>query len=64
MDEPTQAVIVAALRLRGMTQVAAMLRILSPGLASLVPYAIRRMQEIGLVVYDESVGPESVWRLP
>ena len=64
MYEPTQAVIVAELRLRGMAQVADIVRILGSGFASLLPYEIERMKESGLVVYDEPLGPESVLRLP
>jgi len=52
------------LRRRGMGQVADILRILGPGLASLIPYEIQRMKETGLVVYDEPLGPDSVLRLP
>jgi hypothetical protein len=64
MYDPTQEVIVAELRLRGVAKVADMLHILAPGFASLLPYEIQRMKETGLVVYDEPLGPESVLRLP
>ena len=64
MYEPTQEVIVAELRLRGMARVADILHILGPGFASLLPYEIQRMKETGLVIYDEPLGPESVLRLP
>jgi hypothetical protein len=64
MYEPTQEVIVAELRLRGMAQVADIMCILGPGFASLLPYEIRRMKEIGLVVYEEPLGLDSVLRLP
>jgi hypothetical protein len=64
MYEPTQEVIVAELRLRGMVQVADILRILGLSFASLIPREIQRMKETGLVVYDEPLGPESVLRLP
>jgi len=63
MYEPTQEVIIAELRLRGMAQVADILHILGPDLASLVPHEIQRMKESGLVVYDEPLGPDSVLRL-
>jgi hypothetical protein len=63
MYEPTQEVIVAELRLRGMVMMADILRILEPGFASLLPYEIQRMKETGLVVYDEPLGPESLLRL-
>jgi hypothetical protein len=62
MYEPTQEVIVAELRLRGMAKMADILRILEPGFASLLPYEIQRMKETGLVIYDEPLGPESVLR--
>jgi len=64
MYEPTQEIIIAALRLRGMAQVTEIMRLLGPGFASLIPYEIQRMKESGLVVYDEPLGPESVLRLP
>ncbi len=64
MYEPTQEVIIAALRLRGMAQVADIVRLLGPGFASLVPYKIQRMQKTGLVVYDEPLGLDAVLRLP
>ena len=64
MYEPTQEIIVAELRLRGTVQVADILRLLGPGFASLIPYEIQRMKEMGLVVYDEPLGLESVLRLP
>lgn len=64
MYEPTQEVIVAALRLRGQVQVTEIMQALGPGVASLVPYELQRMKETGLVVYDEPLGPESVLRLP
>ncbi len=64
MYEPTQEIIVAALRLRGMAQVADIVQILGPGFASLLPHEIQRMKETGLVVYDEPLGPDSVLRLP
>jgi hypothetical protein len=64
MYEPTQEVIVAELQLRGMAQVAEIMRLLGPSFASLLPYEIQRMKETGLVVYDEPLGPESVLRLP
>ena len=64
MCEPTQEVIVAELRLRGMVQVADILRILGLSFASLIPHEIQRMKETGLVVYDEPLGPDSVLRLP
>ena len=64
MYEPTQEVIVAELRLRGMAQVTDILHILGRGFASLVPYEIQRMKETGLVVYDEPLRPDSVLRLP
>ncbi len=64
MYEPTQEVIVAELRLRGMVQVADILRILGLSFASLIPHEIQRMKETGLVVYDEPLGPDSVLRLP
>jgi hypothetical protein len=64
MYDPTQEVIGAELRLRGVVKVADMLHILEPGFASLLPYEIQRMKETGLVVYDEPLGPESVLRLP
>jgi hypothetical protein len=63
MYEPTQEVIVAELRLRGMVKMADILRILEPGFASLLPYEVQRMKETGLVVYDEPLGPESLLRL-
>jgi hypothetical protein len=62
--EPTQERIVGELRLRGMIQVAQIMRILGPGFASLLPYEIQRMKENGLVVYEEPLGPDSVLRLP
>jgi len=64
MYEPTQEIIVAELRLRGMIQVGEIMRILGPGLTSISPYEIQRMRETGLVVYDEPLGPDSVLRLP
>jgi hypothetical protein len=64
MYEPTQEVIVAALRLRGMAQVADILHLLGPGFASLLPSEIQRMKETGLLLYDEPLGPESVLKLP
>jgi len=64
MYDPTQEVIVAELRLRGVAKVADMLHILEPGFASLLPYEIQRMKETGLVIYDEPLGLESVLRLP
>ena len=64
MYEPTQEIIVAALRLRGMAQVADIMRILGPRFASVIPHEIQRMKETGLVVYDEPLGPDSVLRLP
>jgi hypothetical protein len=64
MYEPTQEVIAAELRLRGMVHVADILPMLVPGFASLVPYELQRMKEAGLVSYDEPLGPESVLRLP
>ena len=64
MYEPTQEVIVAELRLRGMAKVSDILHILEPGFASLLPYEIQRMKETGLVIYDEPLGPESVLRFP
>ena len=64
MYDPTQEVIVAELRLRGVAKVADILHILEPGLASLLPYEIQRMKETGLVIYNEPLGPESVLRLP
>ncbi len=64
MYEPTQEVIVAELRLRGMVQVADILRILGLSFASLIPHEIQRMKGTGLVVYDEPLGPDSVLRLP
>jgi hypothetical protein len=64
MYEPTQEVIVAELRLRGMAQVADIVHILGAGFASLIPHEIQRMKEIGLVVYDEPLGLDSVLRLP
>ena len=64
MYEPTQEIIVAELRLRGRIQVAEIMRILGPGFASIIPYEIHRMKEMGLIVYDEPLGPESVLRLP
>ena len=64
MYEPTQEIIVAELRLRGMAQVADILHILGPGFASLIPHEIQRMKETGLVVYDEPLGPDSILRLP
>jgi len=63
MYEPTQEIIVAALRLRGTAQVDDILRILGPDFASLIPHEIQRMKESGLIVYDEPLGPESVLRL-
>src|SRR6267378_1631563 len=64
MYEPTQEVIVAELRLRGMAKVADIVHSLEPGFASLLPYEIQRMKATGLVIYDEPLGPESVLRLP
>jgi hypothetical protein len=64
MYEPTQEVIVAELRLRGMAKVADIVHSLEPGFASLLPYEIQRMKATGLVIYDEPLGSESVWRLP
>ena len=64
MYEPTQEVIVAELRLRGMAKMADILHILEPEFASLLPYEIQRMKKTGLVIYDEPLGPESVLRLP
>jgi hypothetical protein len=62
--EPIQEILVGELRLRGMMQVAEIMRILRSGLASLIPYEIQRMKEIGLVIYEEPLGPDSVLRLP
>ena len=56
--------ILAELRMRGMTQVADIMRMLGPGFASLLPYEIQRMKESGLVVYDDPLGPDSLLRLP
>ena len=64
MYEPTQEMIVAELRLRGMAKVADILHILEPGFASLIPYEIQRMKETGLMMYDEPLGPDSVLRFP
>lgn len=64
MYEPTQEVIIAELRLRGTAQIADILRILGLDFESLIPHEIQRMKEIGLVVYEEPLGPESVLRLP
>ena len=64
MYDPTQEVIVAELRLRGVAKMADMLPILDPGFAALLPYEIQRMKATGLVIYDEPLGPESVLRLP
>jgi hypothetical protein len=64
MYEPTQELIVAELRLRGMAQIGDIMRILGAGFASLLPHEIQRMKETGLVVYEEPLGPESVLRLP
>jgi hypothetical protein len=64
MYEPTQEIILAALRLRGVAQVADIMRIVGPTFVSLLPHEIHRMKETGLVVYDEPLGPESVLRLP
>ena len=50
MYEPTQEVIVAALRLRGMAQVVDFRHILGAGFACLIPYEIQRMKETELVV--------------
>jgi len=47
MYEPTQEVIIAALRLRGSVPVVHRIRLLGPGLASLMPYDIQRMQTVG-----------------
>jgi hypothetical protein len=64
MDEPTQEIIVAEVRRGGRVHVAAVMRMLGPGVASLVPAEIQRMKETGLVVYDEPLGPDSLLRLP
>ena len=40
-----------------------MMRLLGLGVASLVPYEIQRMKEMGLVRYDAPLGLESVVRL-
>ena len=40
------------------------MRLLEPDFASLVPYEIQRMKEMGLVMYDEPLGLESVVSLP
>ena len=48
MYEPTQEVIVAELRLRGMAKVSDILHILEPGFASLLPYEIQRMKKPAL----------------
>ncbi len=64
MYEPTQEIIVAELRLRGIIHVAEIMRILGPGFASIIPYEIHRMRENGLVVYDEPLKQDSVLRLP
>ena len=64
MYEPTQEIIVAELRLRGMMQVADIMRLLGPSFASLLPYELQRRKESGLVVYDEPLGLEAVLRLP
>jgi hypothetical protein len=64
MDGPTQEIIVAAVRRQGRVHVADVLRMLGPGVASLVPEEIQRMKESGLVVYDEPLGPDALLRLP
>ena len=64
MDEPTQEIIVAEVRRQGRVQVADVMRMLEPWVASLVPDEIQRMKENGLVVYDEPLGPNSLLRLP
>jgi len=55
MYEPTQELIIAELRLRGMVSVAHIMSLLGPGFASLLPYELQRVKEMGL---------ESVVRLP
>lgn len=64
MYEPTQEVIVGEVRLRGTVPVAALVRLLGPEVAALLPYEIQRMKALGLVAYDEPLGSDSVLRLP
>ena len=64
MYEPTQEIISAELRLRGTAQIADLAQILGPGVAPLIPYELQRMKAIGLISYDEPLGPDSLLRLP
>ena len=64
MYEPTQEIIVGELRLRGMMQMADIMQILGPGFASIIPYEIQRLKAMGLVVYEEPLGLDSVLRFP
>ena len=63
MYEPTQEIIVAELHLRGAAQMADIARSWTRGCA-LIPYELQRMKAIGLISYDEPLGPDSLLRLP
>ena len=64
MAEPTQELIVSALRRRVRVSMAELTQVLGVQFASVLPQEIQRMKASGLVVYDEPLGPSSVLSLP
>jgi hypothetical protein len=64
MHEPTQDLIVSALRRRLRVSMVELTQVLGLQCASILPQAIQRMQASGVVVYDEPLGPSSVLSLP
>jgi hypothetical protein len=64
MNEPTQDLIVSALRHRVRVSMAELTQVLGLQFASLLPHEMQRMKASGVVVYEEPLGPSSVLSLP
>jgi Mn-dependent DtxR family transcriptional regulator len=64
MNEPTQELIVYALRRRGRVSMAELTQVLGVQFASVLPQEIQRMKASGVVVYEEPLGLSSLLSLP
>jgi Mn-dependent DtxR family transcriptional regulator len=64
MNEPTQELIVSALRRRGRVSMAELTQVLGVQFASVLPQEIQRMKASGVVVYEEPLGLSSLLSLP
>jgi len=64
MPEPTQELMVSALRCRVRVSIAEVTQVLGVQFASVLPQEIQRMKASGVVVEDEPLGPSSVLSLP